>query len=34
VRIVFSEEKKLEEKIEKILNNIVYLQGQLITIKG
>jgi hypothetical protein len=34
VRIVFSEEKKIEQKLENILSEIVYLQGLLIETKG
>jgi len=34
VRIVFSEEKKIEQKLENILNKIVYLQGLIIETKG
>jgi hypothetical protein len=34
VRIVFSEEKKIEQKLENILSKIVYLQGLIIETKG
>ena len=30
VRVVFSEEKKIEQKLENILSKIVYLQGLII----
>ena len=33
VRIAFSEEKKIEQKLEKIIDKIVSLQGQLIASK-
>ncbi len=34
VRVVFSEEKKIEQKLENILSKIVYLQGLIIETKG